>query len=94
MGEIEEISNMVIDGVLELETLKDLRRNVKVFAPLVESEDDMMFGWLVSFVQMAVMKEVFRRHLRIPDYYERQQVRNIILQRAEEIKARIRSVKI
>lgn len=81
-----------MDEALEHGSLRDLKRNIKAFAPLFKSEEDVMFGFLIGFPRSTLITYAWTMHGRNPSSEERQEVNEMIVKRAEEIKAKISAI--
>jgi len=89
---IRGIIKETLDGALEPESLRDLRRNIQAFAPLFESEEDVMFGYLIGFPRSTLITYAWAMYGRLPNEDERREVNEMIVRRAREIKAKISAI--
>ena len=81
-----------LDGALEPDALRDLKRNIQVFAPLFQSEEDVMFGYLIGFPRSTLITYAWAMYGRLPNPDERREVNEMIVRRAKEIKVKILAI--
>ena len=89
---LKDIVEEALDKTLEHDSLRDLKRNIKVFTPLFKSEEDVMFGFLIGFPRGTLITYAWAMYGRLPNVDERREVNEMIVRRAGEIKAKISAI--
>ena len=82
------IETMINVGISD-EGLKKLHKVIEVLGPFVKSKEDMMFGYIIAVVRSAMINYTEKSYNRMPTEAEQDEVWNMLLERASEIRSRI-----